>query len=123
MHEYLEHIDFETKEGLEQIPKYYQDKIKAFLKQPFFQNLKNPIYHKEYEFIEIEKTESHGIIDLMIECDDIIYIIDYKLKNINKPNYINQVNGYIKYLKQKTNKQIKGYLYSILEETYLEVEQ
>lgn len=121
LHEYLEYLDFETLEGLETIPKFYQQKIKKFLQAPFFKNLKQPIYHKEYEFIEASEEETHGIMDLLIECEDFIYVVDYKLKTIDKPQYVYQVQGYISYLQTKTNKPVIGYLYSLIEGTYIEV--
>ena len=45
--------------------------------------------YKEYEFIyDEDNTTYHGIIDLMLEYQDNIKIIDYKLKNINDDAYI-----------------------------------
>lgn len=66
--------------------------------------------YKEYEFID---NNSHGIIDLMLEYDDYIKIIDYKLKNITDSAYINQLNGYKKYIEKIFNKRVYIYLYSI----------
>ncbi len=66
--------------------------------------------YKEYEFID---NNSHGIIDLMLEYDDYIKIIDYKLKNITDTAYINQLNGYKKYIEKIFNKRVYIYLYSI----------
>jgi ATP-dependent exoDNAse (exonuclease V) beta subunit len=67
--------------------------------------------YKEYEFIY---NDTIGIIDLMLEYDDHIDIIDYKLSNIEDENYINQLNGYKKYIESITNKKVNIYLYSIL---------
>ena len=50
-----------------------------------------------------------------------MYIIDYKLKNIDDPNYDNQLNGYRKYIEELTKKSVKCYLYSIINEDYREV--
>ena len=66
--------------------------------------------YKEYEFIN---GNSHGIIDLMLEYDDYINIIDYKLKNITDDAYINQLNGYKDYIEKLFNKKVNIYLYSI----------
>ena len=49
-------------------------------------------------------------------------IIDYKLKNIDDLNYDKQLNGYRKYIEDKTNKKTECYLYSILNEDYRIVE-
>jgi ATP-dependent exoDNAse (exonuclease V) beta subunit len=70
---------------------------------------------KEYEFIyEEDNTVSHGIIDLMIEYQDNIKIIDYKLKNVDDEGYLNQLMGYKKYIEKKSGKDVSIYLYSII---------
>jgi len=115
MHYLLELTDFKNP-NYENIDKFYQDKIKNFLNQELLKNINKANILKEYEFIYEENNITfHGIIDLMLEYEDHIDIIDYKLKNINDENYINQLNGYKKYIENKTNKQTNIYLYSILE--------
>ena len=58
----------------------------------------------------------HGIIDLLIEYDDYIDIIDYKLKNTIDDNYKKQLLGYKNYISKINKKRINMYLYSILDE-------
>ena len=71
--------------------------------------------YKEYEFMyEEDNNMYHGIIDLMFEYEDYFDIIDYKLSNIDDENYINQLNGYKKYIESITNKKVNVFLYSIL---------
>ena len=65
------------------------------------------MYSKENEIY-------HGIIDLMFEYEEYIDIIDYKLKDIEDKNYLNQLNGYKEYIENKTNKKVNIYLYSII---------
>ena len=78
--------------------------------------------YKEYEFIYLDNNQkNHGIIDLLIEDKDKYIIIDYKLKNIDDDNYDKQLNGYKKYIENKTNKKCICYLYSILNENYREI--
>lgn len=84
------------------------------------------IYHaniyKEYEFIyEEDNTTYHGIIDLMLEYQDNIKIIDYKLKNISDEAYIKQLNGYKNYIEKLFNKKTSIYLYSITLNTLEEI--
>ena len=62
------------------------------------------------------EEEYHGIIDLMIEYDNHIDIIDYKLSNVLDEGYIEQLNGYKNYISTLTNKPINLYLYSIIKE-------
>ena len=71
--------------------------------------------YREYEFMYLDENEMFsGVIDLMLEYDDYINIIDYKLKEIDDKNYIKQLNGYKKYIEIITNKRVDVYLYSIL---------
>ena len=65
---------------------------------------------------KFNNIEYHGIIDLMIEYQDRIDIIDYKLNNIKDENYLKQLNGYKNYIKTLTDKEINLYLYSIINE-------
>ena len=78
--------------------------------------------YKEYEFIyEEDNTTYHGIIDLMLEYQDNIKIIDYKLKNISDEAYIKQLNGYKNYIEKLFNKKTSIYLYSITLNTLEEI--
>ena len=124
IHEYLEYLDFNNIE--EEFKKYeiddfYQKKIRSFLSSDIW---KQKILHlyKEYEFYFEEENElRHGIMDLLVETEKEFIVVDYKLKNINKEEYKNQINGYKEYLKSVTDKKVSGYLYSILDEKFLKV--
>jgi hypothetical protein len=50
-------------------------------------------------------------------------IVDYKLKNIDDPLYDKQLNGYRKVIKDKTNKEVECYLYSIIDNKFRQVEE
>lgn len=72
--------------------------------------------YKEYEFIYDEDNVQYmGVIDLMLEYDDYINIIDYKLKNIDDDNYLKQLEGYKRYIEMISNKRVNIYLYSIID--------
>lgn len=78
--------------------------------------------YKEYEFTYLEGNNySHGIIDLLIETPNKMIIIDYKLKGITDENYDKQLNGYRKVIKDKTNKEVECYLYSIMDNCFRKV--
>lgn len=119
IHKYLEEIDFKQPEYyLEHMDFFIRQKIENFLNQPLIKNVKinNVNIVKEYEFIyHNEDTEYHGIIDLLLEYDDHIDIIDYKLKDIDDEHYTEQLHGYLEYIKTRKNKPIFLYLYSILQ--------
>ncbi|MBR2713090.1 MAG: UvrD-helicase domain-containing protein [Bacilli bacterium] len=88
--------------------------VKKFLEKYKY---KKPINtYKEFEFIFEDKNELfHGIIDLMLEYENYIDIIDYKLKNIDDEEYLKQLEGYKNYIYNKTKKEVNIYLYSILD--------
>lgn len=80
--------------------------------------------YKEYEFMyEEDNTLKHGIIDLMLEYDNNIDIIDYKMKNITDETYLKQLNGYKNYIEKISNKSVNIYLYSILDEKLTNLEK
>lgn len=88
-------------------------KIKKMLNNDLFNKIKDATIYKEYEFIT---DTSHGKIDLVLEYENHIDIIDYKLNNVTDSLYVNQLKGYQEYLSELTNKPINIYLYSILQE-------
>ena len=95
--------------------------VKRFLKHF---DIENSNIVKEYEFIyEDQGTEYHGIIDLLIEHNDYIDIVDYKLKNTTDPAYIKQLTGYQQYIEKLTNKKTNLYLYSIINDELNAVKQ
>ena len=123
IHEYLEFIDFKNP-NLDIISdKFIKKLIQRLIEQPIMKNLGEAIIHQEYEFIYEENSiEYHGVIDLMLEYNNYINIIDYKLKNITDDAYRNQLLGYKKYIETKTSKQVNLYLYSILDSKLVSIE-
>ena len=115
VHEVLEYLDFYN--YLEDINNYeIDDYLKNKILKLFnFIDMKDAKVYKEYEFIN---NGVSGVIDLMIEYNDKILVIDYKLKDIEEDYYIEQVKGYTNYIRTITNKPVTGYLYSILDEKY-----
>ena len=77
---------------------------------------------KEYEFIyEEDNIIKRGIIDLILEYEDHIDIVDYKMKNIDDEFYISQLNGYKIYIENISNKKVNIYLYSIVSDIYKKI--
>ena len=121
MHYYLEMLDLKNP-SLSEIDSIYKEKVEAFLNCDLIKNIDKARVYQEYEFIDNSlDEEKHGIIDLMLEYDDHIDIIDYKLKNINDEAYFKQLNGYRNYIKKISNKNIFVYLYSIIDSVYQKV--
>ena len=122
LHYLLEITDFKKKD-LTLIDEKYQKYFLKLFNSDLFSNLDNTNIYKEYEFIyDCDNIKKHGIIDLMIEHDNYIDIIDYKLKNIEDNLYHEQLLGYKEYIKTKTNKDINLYLYSIIDGRYEKIE-
>lgn len=123
VHEMLELIDFSNMEEINKISNsYIRNKIINFINSDLIKDLINNKMYKEYEFLyKADGVINHGIIDLLIECDDYYVIVDYKLKNIDDVNYDKQLNGYREYIENKTGKKTLCYLYSIIDEKYREV--
>ncbi len=118
IHEKLELLDFKNP-NYNLLNSLEKEKIKLFLESDLIKENINSKFYKEYEFIyEEEDSIKHGIIDLMIESNDKIIIIDYKLKNIEDDAYKEQLLGYKSYISKITNKKIELYLYSILDSKY-----
>ena len=113
IHKILEIIDFRNPDyNSLNIDDYYIGKIKSLINQLDLSKVIN--IYKEYEFIYTsDDTKKRGIIDLMLEYDDRISIIDYKLKNIDDDEYLRQLDEYKKYIETKTSKKVETYLYSI----------
>ena len=122
VHEIFELLDFKNIDLSLVDNKFIRNKIEKFLSNDLLKNISNANIYKEYEFIyNKDNNEYHGIIDLMLEYDNHIDIIDYKLKGITDENYIKQLNGYKEYIEKISNKNVSTYLYSILDEKVLQI--
>lgn len=116
VHELFECTDFNNLDNLSDNNKKI---IERFLEKV---DISHANIYKEYEFIyDEDNTTYHGIIDLMLEYQDNIKIIDYKLKNINDDAYIKQLTGYKDYIEKLFNKKTSIYLYSITLNTLEEI--
>lgn len=126
VHEILKYIDF-RQDITSQLVKMdikpsYQNLIQAFIDQPLMQKALNGQIFKELPFVSTqEEGLIRGIIDLVIELDDEVYIIDYKMRSTDQAAYQEQVMRYVTYLYDKTNKPVSGYLYSLVNQTFLKV--
>ena len=119
MHNILENVDFKNPD-LSALTPFEKNKITSFINTGILNNAKQ--IYKEYEFIYEENNEEyHGIIDLLLIKENENIIIDYKLKNITDDAYLQQLNGYKKYIQNITNKNTKIYLYSILDEKLVDL--
>jgi ATP-dependent exoDNAse (exonuclease V) beta subunit len=126
IHEQLERLDFSfpLRDQIDNLD--VDDQVKTFLYQiealPFLRDLKDAYVYQEYEFIVSKDDQvKQGMIDLLIETPAALLVVDYKLKDIHKPAYITQLEGYKDYLRTKSDKPIHAYLYSLIDGIYEEV--
>jgi len=119
VHEILEVIDFNNPD-FSNIDDFYVKKIKKLLNSFLFNNVIN-IYKEEEFMYEDDNKIYRGIIDLVIEYEDSISIVDYKLKHTEDEAYLKQLNGYKNYISKISNKKIELYLYSILDEEIIKL--
>jgi len=118
LHELLELTDFKNINNKELSTKE-KEIINNFIN---LIDINNAQIYKEYEFVfEEENTTYHGIIDLMLEYNNHIKIIDYKLKNTNDTEYLKQLKGYQNYIEKTFDKKVTIYLYSILDNKIKEI--
>ena len=115
LHQILQTLDFSTFDlEILNITDKEKEMLKNVLELKCFENVKEANIYKEYEFMyDSDGKTYHGIIDLLLEYEDHFEIIDYKLSDIDKPEYQVQLNEYYKYLSKITDKPIKMYLLSL----------
>lgn len=116
IHEILEFTDFHHYDSSLIEDDFIRAKVDGFVNSDLMKDVdKAKIYH-EYEFVyEEDNTTYHGSIDLMLEYDDHIDIVDYKLKNTKDEHYLAQLAGYRHYIERISNKRVNTYLYSIID--------
>ena len=120
MHYLFEVLDFKNNNIDElDVTDEYKDNLRNFLKHDEVKNISNATIYKEHEIRFIKDGSIyHGFIDLMVEYDDHIDIIDYKLSNISSEEYVIQLSGYKEYIENKYNKPTDIYLYSIKKDIF-----
>ena len=80
-------------------------------------------YHFIYEDAGIEKS---GIIDLLLHTKTGFVVIDFKTKELNHDEYVNQLKVYRDFCKKNLTKQketVETYLYSILDKVFLKINE
>lgn len=122
LHSYLEKVDFKHIDLSFIKDEKERNYIDRFLKLDLFKNAKDARALHEFSYYDEEEDVS-GFIDLILIYDEHIDIIDFKLANIDDPNYVRQLGMYKHYL-EKINENylpIRTYLASVIKATYKEV--
>ena len=117
VHEVLELIDFKNYNPNVIKNEFVRNKVTSFLNNDLLKNVQKANIYHEYEFKFTKNNDDfHGIIDLMLEYNDHIDIIDYKLKDVSNDDYKKQLEGYKEYISSISDKKVSTYLYSIIDE-------
>ena len=122
LHKIMEMLDFKNID-LNNLNQEDYKIISNVLTNDLFKNISEAKTYHEHEFIfDKNNKEYHGIIDLLVEYDDHIDIIDYKLANIFHKEYDRQLSIYRDYVKTIIkDKPIRCYLLSLLKNQVREV--
>ena len=121
IHKILENIDFHNPNFSLIQNDYYRKLIQNLFSKVGVKS--DTKVYQEYEFIYKENNNLyHGIIDLILEQNDHIDIIDYKLKNVIDEAYKSQLIGYKNYISKLTGKKINTYLYSIIDNQFTKLD-
>jgi ATP-dependent exoDNAse (exonuclease V) beta subunit len=89
--------------------------ITQFTESPLMEDVSKATIYHEYRFYqETDLGPINGIIDLLLVWPTHARIIDFKLKNIETPEYEQQVQIYMNYIQQLLDIKVEGYLYSII---------
>ena len=123
LHSFFEVVDFLAPDFKKEIEKkkiadHYVKYLEQFKDSFLF---KTPSIREFHELPYYGDGES-GVIDYLLEKEKEYIIVDFKTTNIDSDAYVNQLNTYKDYLKTKTDKPIKMYLYSITKNQFKKVE-
>lgn len=121
LHRILEVTSFIKKDlsFLEEGP--LKEKISKVLNLPLFSNLNGAKEYHEYAFYDGDNNLT-GSIDLLLIEDDVAYIIDFKTKDINDPDYKKQLDSYKDYVSKVFKKKVHTYLLSLSDISLKEIE-
>ncbi len=121
-HNVLETIDFtqSIEEQIINLDVKYQQIVKNVAQLSFVNQAIHAYNEYQFQLVDSNKIIT-GIIDLLIETETEMVILDYKLEDIFKPEYEEQINTYAKFVKTKSPKPIRGYLYSLINNEIKEV--
>lgn len=134
-HKVLELLDFKSatlSEDIANLSEQYdliaenKDGIMHLAQDAFFNQLINKQYYQEYNFTTyVDNQLTSGVIDLLVEDDNRLYVIDYKSDRLDseelKTQYANQLKTYEKALAHYSDKAVKLYLYSIKNKEFINI--
>ena len=113
IHAILEGLDFSNRDLSKYRNPQFRKVVENVFTSPLFKGVTNEMVKPEFAYFD-EVNNVHGVIDCLVEKDNEILIIDYKLKNIADEEYEKQLRTYAKYVSSISDKPIKMYLLAAL---------
>ena len=113
VHAILEGLDFSNRENNKYNNPSFRKIVDNVLSSPLLKGVTNEMVKAEFAFFD-QENNVNGVIDCLVEKDNEILIIDYKLKNIADEEYEKQLRTYYKYISSISDKPIKMYLLAAL---------
>ncbi len=113
IHYLLEIANYETKDTNFIKDSKLRKCVDRVLNDELFNGINNSNLRHEFEFFD-EENGVNGIIDCLIIRQNQVDIVDFKLKNINKEEYIDQVNAYRNYISKLTSLPVRAYLLAVV---------
>ena len=115
LHSYFEKVNFLNNDFEYEIKRFNIDEdVKKYLYNFKNQEIFNTVSIREFHELPFYEDNISGVIDYILEKENEFLIIDFKMKKIEDIGYIKQLHTYKNYLKNRTKKEVKTYLYSII---------
>lgn len=111
-HRYLELVNLETKDLSFIVDIKERQVIERIINLDLFKAATNSNTYREYNYLTSGGEEK--IIDLFIKHRDHITLIDFKLRDLSRPEYALQLLAYKAYLEEEFNLPVTPYLISIV---------
>lgn len=120
LHSYIEQYNFASKDLSYVVNNSDRQHLLQVLSLPIFENATNENVYREYEFIDESTGKTYSIDYFCLKANKIT-LIDFKLDNIDKAEYVLQVRNYAKHLQKAFGLKVEAYLLSILKLKFKEV--
>lgn len=116
IHQYLESFDYDDRsKNLTLLPANIRKNMQIFLESEVFDWNQKPRTISEYGFVwNVDSDRRQGKIDLLVQYENRIVIVDFKLKQLSDDAYVQQLQGYHDFVSSKTALPIECYLFAIL---------
>lgn len=123
-HRYMEVVDLRTKDVSIDVFECEEDRrrIRKVLSLPLFSHLEDAQIYREYRFDDRE-GHAQGSIDLLLLRPDEVDVVDYKLKHLDDPAYVEQLRTYRRNVERLfPGKKVRTFLLSLFDARLQEID-